>query len=76
MATLKRKSWDRYAKRQAAQRAAAADEMFEKYGSWEMVLVKALGTNAGMDACLGFYDEYWYIYDLEQEEEPEEDPAE
>ena len=29
MATLKRKSWDRYAKRQAAQRAAAADEMYE-----------------------------------------------
>ena len=29
MATLKRKSWDRYAKRQAAQREAAADDMFE-----------------------------------------------
>ena len=52
------------------------ESLLEKYGSWEMVLVKALGTNAGMDACLGFYDEYWYIYDLEQEEEPEEDPAE
>ena len=43
------------------------DEMFEKYGSWETVLLKALGTNPGMDACLGFYDEYYYLYDLEAE---------
>ena len=39
--------------------------LYEKYGSWEKVLLKALGTNAGMDACLGFYDEYYYLYDLE-----------
>ena len=52
----------------------APESLYEKYGSWEMVLMKALGTNSGMDACLGFYDEYWYIYDLEQEEE-EEEPA-
>ena len=54
------------------------ESLYEKYGSWEMVLVKALGTNSGMDACLGYYDEYWYIYDLEQEEEAEaeqEDPV-
>ena len=25
------------------------------------------GTNAGMDACLGFYDEYFELYDLEAE---------
>ena len=34
-----------------------------------MVLLKALGTNPGMDACLGFYDEYYYLYDLEGETE-------
>ena len=39
--------------------------LYEKYGSWETVLLKALQTNAGMDACLGFYDEYYYLYELE-----------
>ena len=41
--------------------------LFEKYGSWQKVLEKALGTNAGADACLGFYDEYYYLYDLDNE---------
>lgn len=44
-----------------------ADQLYEKYGSWQTVLEKALGTNAGMDACLGFYDEYYDIYDIEAE---------
>ena len=39
--------------------------LYEKYGSWEEVLIKALGTNAGIDACLGLYDEYYYLYNLE-----------
>ena len=43
------------------------DALFEKYGSWEMVLIKALGTNPGMDACLGFYDDYYYLYNTENE---------
>ncbi|MBR1709930.1 MAG: hypothetical protein IJ719_14065 [Clostridia bacterium] len=42
-----------------------ADSLYEKYGSWQTVLEKALGTNAGMDACLGFYDEYYDLYDIE-----------
>ncbi len=41
-----------------------ADSLYEKYGSWQTVLEKALGTNAGMDACLGFYDEYYELYDF------------
>ena len=41
-----------------------ADSLYEKYGSWQTVLEKALGTNAGMDACLGFYDEYFEFYDM------------
>ena len=41
-----------------------ADFLYEKYGSWQTVLEKALGTNAGMDACLGFYDEYYDLYDI------------
>lgn len=40
-----------------------ADSLYEKYGSWQTVLEKALSTNAGMDACLGFYDEYYDTYD-------------
>lgn len=43
----------------------SADFLYEKYGSWQTVLEKALGTNAGMDACLGFYDEYYDLYDTE-----------
>ena len=43
------------------------DQLYEKYGSWQTVLEKALGTNAGMDACLGFYDEYYELYGLEPE---------
>ncbi|MBR1607614.1 MAG: hypothetical protein IJ664_07865 [Clostridia bacterium] len=44
-----------------------ADSLFEKYGSWQTVMEKALGTNAGIDACLGFYDEYFDLYDLGEE---------
>ena len=40
------------------------DELYEKYGSWQTVLEKALDTNAGMDACVGLYDEYYDYYDI------------
>lgn len=38
------------------------DELYEKYGSWEMVMAKAMSTNSGMDACLGLYDTYYNVY--------------
>lgn len=38
------------------------ESLYEKYGSWEMVLQKAFGTNAGMDACCGLYDDYYTLY--------------
>ena len=38
------------------------DELFEKYGSWTQVLQKAFGSNMGMDACCGLYDEYYWLY--------------
>ncbi|MDO5133234.1 MAG: LysM peptidoglycan-binding domain-containing protein [Eubacteriales bacterium] len=41
-----------------------ADSLYEKYGSWQTVLEKALSSNPGMDACLGMYDEYYDTYDL------------
>lgn len=40
----------------------SADSLFAKYGSWETVMQKAFGTNAGMDACVGLYDDYYTLY--------------
>ena len=39
-----------------------ADELFVKYGSWEVVMQKALSPNLGMDACCGLYDTYYDQY--------------
>ena len=38
------------------------EELYEQYGTWEMVLSKAFSTNSGMDACLGLYDDYYELY--------------
>ena len=38
------------------------DEMFEKYGSWIIVMQKAFSANMGMDVCCGLYDEYYWLY--------------
>ena len=43
-----------------------ADSLYEKYGSWQTVIEKACSTNAGMDACLGLYDEYYYTYGINE----------
>ena len=40
------------------------DQLYEKYGSWQTVIEKALSSNPGMDACLGLYDEYYDTYDI------------
>ena len=40
------------------------EQAFEKYGSWDVVLEKATGANAGMDACCGLYDEFYYLYPM------------
>lgn len=42
--------------------------LYEICGSWQVVLDNALSTNPGMDACLGFYDEYYYTYYLTDSE--------
>lgn len=60
LARLKQSNLDTYGN----ELGPTADSLYEKYGSWQMVLEKALGTNAGMDACLGFYDEYFEFYDI------------
>ena len=38
------------------------DQLYEKYGSWTVVLQKAFSPNIGMDACCGLYDEYYWLY--------------
>ena len=38
------------------------EELYEQYGSWTAVMQKAFGTNSGMDACLGLYDTYYFLY--------------
>lgn len=38
------------------------ESLYEKYGSWELVLQKAFSPNAGMDACCGLYDENYWLY--------------
>ena len=45
----------------------SADAAFEKYGSWETVIEKSKSTNAGMDACCGLYDIYYYLYPVENQ---------
>jgi hypothetical protein len=53
------------------------DELYEKYGSWELVAEKAFSPNPGMDACLGLYDEYYSVYQSIYGlfDEPETDPV-
>lgn len=38
------------------------DQLYEKYGSWALVLQKAFSTNMGMDAVCGLYDDYYWLY--------------
>ena len=38
------------------------DQLFEKYGSWALVIQKAFSPNLGMDAICGLYDEYYSLY--------------
>ena len=39
--------------------------LYDKYGgSWQTILEKALSSNAGMDACLGLYDDMYDIHEL------------
>ena len=51
------------------------EELYAQYGSWEKVTEKAFSANVGMDACLGLYDEYYFLYvALGQVEETPADP--
>ena len=41
-----------------------ADSLYQKYGSWETVIDKAMSTNPGLDACCGLYDICYPLYRL------------
>ncbi len=58
LATLKQRNLDKY----GHEEGPLPDELYKKYGSWEMVLEKCYSTNAGMDACCGVYDMYYNMY--------------
>ena len=59
---LKKSNFDTYGNEEGP----TAESLYKKYGSWQTVLEKALSSNAGMDACLGLYDEYYDIHMLSQ----------
>ena len=58
LAKLKQSNLDTY----GHEDGPTPDELFEKYGSWELVIQKAFGTNMGMDACCGLYDDFYQLY--------------
>ncbi len=60
LATVKARNLETY----GHEEGPLPEELYEKYGSWEAVLEKAFTLNAGMDACLGLYDEYYPLYVL------------
>ena len=38
------------------------EQLYEKYGSWAIVLQKAFSPNLGMDVICGLYDENYQLY--------------
>ena len=39
-----------------------AEFLYDRYGSWAVIIQKSFSSNPGMDACLGFFDEYYDLY--------------
>ena len=58
LATAKERNLEQY----GHEEGPLPDELYEKYGSWEIVLSKAFSANSGLDACLGLYDQYHFLY--------------
>ena len=52
LANVKKSNLDTYGN----ENGPTPESLFEKYGSWEKVLLKSFSSNSGMDACLGLYD--------------------
>ncbi len=58
LAALKERNLEKY----GHEEGPLPEELFAQYGSWERVMEKAFSTNVGMDACLGLYDDYYFLY--------------
>ncbi len=58
LAALKESNLEKYGNEMGPK----AEDLYEKYGSWEAVIEKAFSMNSGMDACLGLYDDYYDVY--------------
>ena len=58
LATLKERNLAKY----GHEEGPLPDELYEQYGSWEIVMEKAFTHNPGMDACVGIYDDYYTYY--------------
>lgn len=58
LAVLKARNLEKY----GHEEGPLPDELYEKYGSWERVMEKSFSANSGMDACLGLYDDYYFLY--------------
>lgn len=58
LAVVKKSNLDTYGNEEGP----TADFLFEKYGSWEIVLQNSFSPNPGMDAICGLYDEYYNLY--------------
>ncbi len=58
LAAIKARNLEKY----GHEEGPLAQELYEQYGSWTVVMQKAFSTNSGMDACLGLYDTYYFLY--------------
>lgn len=62
LAKVKKSNLEKYGN----ENGGTAEYYYEKYGSWEVILEKALSTNEGADACLGLYDKYYDTYIIDE----------
>ena len=58
LADIKKSNFEKY----GHEDGPTADEQYDKYGSWEIVIEKAFTPNLGMDTICGLYDEYYPLY--------------
>ena len=62
LARVKKSNLDTY----GDENGPSIDYLYKKYGSWEIILQKALSSNPGMDACLGLYDDFYEFYSIDE----------
>ena len=58
LAALKARNLEKY----GHEEGPLPEELYVQYGTWERVIEKAFSANVGMDACLGLYDDYYFLY--------------